>query len=266
MAVSTSRPSAVASRRARPHDRRAAVPWVFAVATVGAQIGYPLVDGEWLRRVTIASVVLFFLASLSHALVHRGLRWTLGLVVVTTGGGLLAEAVGVRTGLPFGDYTYSGSLGPQLLGVPVIVPLAWTMMAYPVLLAARHLTTRWWVVLVGGVGLAGWDVFLDPQMVNDGRWRWTHPTPALPGVEGVPLTNYAGWLVVGVVMMALLSRLAPRDRGSETVPAVLLTWTYLGSIVGNLFWFGEPSIALAGGLAMGLLVLPYLWSMWQSRP
>ena len=27
-----------------------------------------------------------------------------------------------------------------------------------------------------------------------------------------------------------------------------------------------PSVALVGGIALGLLVLPYLWSLWQSRP
>jgi uncharacterized membrane protein len=265
VAVSATRAYTGRGRRSRPHGRRVAVPWLLVAATVAAQIAYPLVDGEWLRRVTTASVVLFFLASVSHAVVHRGPRWATGLVVVTAGGGLLAEAVGVRTGMPFGDYAYSGSLGPQLLAVPIVVPLAWTMMAYPVLLAARRITNRWWAVLLGGVGLAGWDVFLDPQMVADGRWRWADPTPALPGVAGVPLTNFAGWLLVGVAMMALLS-LLPRDHGDETAPAALLTWTYLGSIIGNVFWFGAPSVAVAGGIGMGLLVLPYLWSIWQFRP
>ena len=130
-----------------------------------------------------------------HALVHRGRRWALGLVVVTAGGGLAAEAVGVRTGVPFGDYSYAGTLGPQVLDVPVVVPLAWTMMAYPVLLAARRLTRRCGGPLSSAAsGWPAWDVFLDPQMVADGHWPWADPTPSLPGVHGVPLTNYAGWL------------------------------------------------------------------------
>jgi hypothetical protein len=37
-------------------------------------------------------------------------------------------------------------------------------------------------------------------------------------------------------------------------------------VLGNLFWFGTASVALVGGVALGLLVLPYLWSLWQSRP
>jgi putative membrane protein len=238
---------------------------------VGLEIAYPLVDGAWLHRVTIATVVAFASTCAMHALVHRGPRWALGLVVVTAGGGLAAEAVGVRTGVPFGDYSYAGTLGPEVLGVPLVVPLAWTMMTYPVLLAARRLTRRrsLWVVPVGAFGLMAWDVFLDPQMVGDGHWTWADPTPSLPGVDGIPLTNFAGWLLVGALMMLVLTALLPRDDprrpADESLPATLLAWTWLGYVLGNLFWFGTASVALVGGVLLGLLVLPYLWSLWQDR-
>ena len=48
-------------------------------------------------------------------------------------------------------------------------------------------------VAVAAAALASWDLFLDPQMVDAGHWRWSDPSPALPGVPTVPLTNYAGW-------------------------------------------------------------------------
>lgn len=259
-----------AGRRTRPPRAALAVPWLLGAATVSAQIAYPLVEGAWLRRVTVATVVLFATTCVAHALVHRGLGWAFGLLAVTAGGGLLAEAVGVRTGLPFGDYSYGGTLGPQVAGVPVVVPLAWTMTAYPVLLAARRLTRRW-VPLVGGYGLVAWDVFLDPQMVADGHWTWADPAPSLPGVGGVPLTNYLGWFLVGTLMMLALTALLPRDaewrgRRDESVPAVLLVWTWLGYVLGNVFWFGTTSVAVVGGVLLGALVVPYAWSLWQSRP
>ncbi len=134
---------AVRSRGRRPAGAAVGLTWLLAATTVGLQIAYPLVGDRWLDRVTIATVVAFAATCVLHALVHRGLGWTLGLVAVTAGGGLVAEAVGVRTGLPFGDYSYAGTLGPEVLDVPLVVPLAWTMMAYPVLLAARRLTRRW---------------------------------------------------------------------------------------------------------------------------
>lgn len=254
--------------RDRPRAVAAALPWLLLALTVAAQITYPLVDGDRLRQVTIAVVVLAAATCAVHALVHRGPAWALGLVVVTAGGGFAAEAVGVRTGLPFGDYSYRGTLGPELLDVPLVVPLAWTMMGYPVLLAARRLT-RHWVVPLGAFGLTAWDVFLDPQMVGDGHWRWSDPEPSLPGVDGIPLTNFAGWLAVGALMMLVLTVVLPRDGtppSAESVPATLLAWTWLGYVLGNVFWFGTTSVAVVGGVALGLLVLPYLWSLWQSRP
>ena len=157
----------VRSSRRQPSGVGVGLTWLLLCTTVGLEIAYPLVDGAWLHRVTIATVVSFAATCVLHALVHRGIGWALGLVVITAGGGLAAEAVGVRTGLPFGDYTYADTLGPEVLDVPLVVPLAWTMMAYPVLLAARRLTRRW-VVLVGAYGLFAWDVLPRPA---DGRRR-----------------------------------------------------------------------------------------------
>ena len=263
--TATSRAYAGSSRRERRPARAGVVlAWLLAAATVGAQIAYPLVEGTALQRVTVATVVLFSATCVTHALVHRGPLFTLGLVVVSAGGGLAAEAVGVRTGYPFGGYSYAGTLGPEVLDVPVVVPLAWTMMAYPVLLAARRLGRRL-APVVGGLGLMAWDMFLDPQMVDDGHWTWTNPDPSLPAIDGIPLTNFAGWAAVGTAMMLVLDRLLPRDGADELVPAVLLGWTWLGYVIGNVFWFGDSSVALAAGIALGLLVVPYTWILWQSR-
>jgi hypothetical protein len=244
-------------------------------------------------------VVLLAAASVVHAGAVRGRRAALVVPLVAGGLGLAAETIGVHTGFPFGSYAYADTLGPRLAGVPLVVPLAWTMLAYPCLLLgrrlSRHLSTepgnrqvRVLTALTGGLGLAGWDLFLDPQMVAQGHWTWAHPVPALPGVPGVPLTNYAGWLLVSVLMIAVLDRALPRDptrtdrdpartdrdpastgpsqrpfgqdhRGtSEVIPAAVLAWTWCGSAVGNLVFFDRPWVALYGGLVMGAVVLPYL--------
>jgi hypothetical protein len=69
----------------------------------------------------------------------------------------------VATGFPFGSYAYSPALGPRLLGVPVVIPLAWTWMAWPAWLVAGRLVTGVFRVPLAGLTLAAWDLFLDPQ-------------------------------------------------------------------------------------------------------
>ena len=260
-----SRTASTSVDRGSPAGVLTAVPTVLAAATIGAQILYPLVTGPARHVLTIATVTLFFAASVTHAAVRRGPRFAGALVLIAGGIGLAAEAVGVATGYPFGAYRYADSLGVQVFGVPLIVPMAWVMMAYPTLLVAQRLTRRW-APVVGAFALTSWDVFLDPQMTAEGHWAWANPEPALPGVPGIPLTNYAGWLAVSLVVMALLDRLPQRPKESDDrVPAALFLWTYLGSVLGNAFFFGRPWVGVVGGVLMGLVAVPYATRLWRAR-
>ncbi len=238
--------------------------YALAALTVLAQIGYPLTSGSARDRLTVVTVALFFLTSVAHALLTRGLRFTTCLVVVTTGGGLLIEALGVRTGVPFGDYAYADSLGAKVLAVPAVIPLAWTMMAYPALLVARRVTTRPILgPVLAGAALASWDLFLDPQMVAAGHWEWFASGPS---ITGIPVSNYLGWFVVATAMMGLLQALAPRvDSGDVVVPYALYLWTYASSVLANLTFFDRPLVALVGGVGMGVVVLLFLRST-QASP
>lgn len=232
-------------------------PEALAVAVVLLQIAYPLLSGPPRAALTITTVLVFFLASTLHALRERGPAWTAGFLAVTVGGGLLAEAVGTATGVPFGRYAYAGTLGPRLLDVPLVIPLAWAMFGYPALLVGQRLgrgPVR--ATLAGALALASWDLFLDPMMVGDGHWAFEHPTPALPGAPGIPLSNYLGWLLVALLMTALLQAL-PRRRADDRQPAALFLWTYAGSVLSSAVFLGRPLVALLGGLTMGVVAVPY---------
>lgn len=241
------------------------VPVALAVATVLLQIGYPLVSGQPRHTLTVVTVVAFFLASVSHALLHRGVAWTAVFVLITTGTGLVAESVGTSTGFPFGEYDYAGSLGWKLISVPVVIPLAWAMMAYPCLLVGQRLArSRLGAALVGGWALASWDLFLDPQMVEAGHWTWADVQLALPGSPGIPVSNYLGWLLVAVLMVGALQLLTRREA-DDRVPAALFLWTYGSSVLANAVFFGRPAVALLGGIGMGVVAVPYALSLRRGR-
>jgi uncharacterized membrane protein len=252
------------------------LPALLAGGAVGVQMAFPFTDGGTLL-LTVASVVLLSASAVVHAATSRGVRTAVVLVAVAGGGGLVAEAVGVRTGVPFGDYAYSGTLGWEVLGVPALVPMAWTMMAWPALLVARWLVARTLpggsrvaVALLGAWTLTAWDVFLDPQMVDLGHWTWQDPTPGLPGVDGIPLTNFAGWLLVSLAMVAALDRLVPEGEGRapvrDAVPFAVYLWTYGSSVLAHAVFFGRPPVALVGAVVMGLVAVPLAITWARSRP
>ena len=243
--------------------------WFGLAALVGVQIAYPLVDGQPRAALVIATVVLGFAVSVSHAALTRGVANAAGLVVVTAGGGWAVEALGVATGFPFGGYAYGDALGPTLLGVPLVIPLAWTWMAWPAWIAAGRLASRRWPrVLLAGVALAAWDLFLDPQMVAEGYWRWDPlAAPALPGVPGIPLTNYLGWLIVAVAMMAVLSAWvgAARADADDRPMLALYLWTYASSVLAHAVFLDLPASAVWGGLGMGVVAVPLVVTLVRAR-
>ena len=263
------------ARRRRPGTLARRLPVVLAAAVVALQVVYPLVpQGTARDQLTVATVVVFFAASVTHAAAWRGIRFTAVLLVITAGGGFAVEALGVATGLPFGAYTYADSLGPLVAGVPAIIPLAWTMMAYPAYAVARRLTTSAAAnTVVGGWALTSWDLFLDPQMVDAGHWRWEAAGPA---ILGIPLSNFAGWFLVATAMMALLHVAArapiPRGRSGDydvepgDAPLYgLYLWVYASSLLGHLAFFGLPGSAALGGLGMGAVAVPLTLRLYRAH-
>jgi uncharacterized membrane protein len=242
-----------------------------AAVVVLAEVVYPLVHGQVRAACTAVAVTAGCAASLAHAGLTRGPRVAAALLAAFAAGGWLTEVVGLATGVPFGGYRYTGSLGPAALGVPVLVPLAWCMAAWPAYVAALHLAPglpRAARVPLAAAALAAWDLFLDPQMVAAGHWVWRHPEPALPGVAGVPLTNYAGWLVAALAMAAAFEMLAgpsAAGRGRDAVPLALYLWTYGSSVLAHAAFFGLPGSALSGGAGMGLVAVPLAVALARGR-
>lgn len=255
-----------------PHSDRGAgpsgwityLPWGLAAATVLGQITWILVSGGWRAGLTVLTVATFFLASATHAYLTRGAGWTAGFLAISLSFGWLVEVLGLVTKFPFGFYHYSDALGPAVAGVPLVIPLAWSMMAYPVLLAAQRLsTTGLGTAVVGGWLLAAWDLFLDPQMTSQGYWIWDQVGWELPGIPGIPLQNFLGWLLAAAVLIALLN-LLPRKVASEALPTAMLTWVYVSNVVANLVFLHRPGVAIWGGLCMGIVVIPWLWRLWSE--
>jgi len=221
------------------------------VVAIGLQISYPLIEGEPLRVVTIATVYWAAAAMFLHAMLAYGVVYA------------------SRTGWPFGSYEYSGSLGYQIYGVPLVVPFAWVMLAHPIFIAARKVTKNW-VFLYGGLGMMAWDLFLDPQMVSAERWVWDFTGTSVPFQPEIPLSNTFGWLLTGMGLMAILNLALRKDRRkvatTTAVPDFFLMWTWFSGVVGNLFFFDRPGVALIGGVVFGLVLLPYIFLLRFGPP
>jgi putative membrane protein len=210
-----------------------------------------------------------FIFAVVHAQISLGWSRALLLLGLTFGVSLLYESVGVVTGWIYGPYHYTDHLGPRFLGlVPYLIPLAWFMMAYPSQVIAESLLERCfparWRRVVGlaaasAVVMTAWDVIMDPIMVRMGFWVWE-----VDGAYfGVPLRNYAGWLVTTFTFFLLYRLLEQRMQTPPTIQVPrsflrLAAWSYLITWVSNTmaaFQMDLGGPALAGAFSVGAIAL-----------
>ena len=149
----------------------------------------------------------------------------------------------------------------------MLAAAAWALMARPAWVAAGHATRRapWLRVPAAAAALTAWDVFLDPRMAREGYWSW----PAGGRYEGIPASNFAGWLATGAIVYAAWLLLGAdgepdaRDDGA----LVLYVWTWIGETFANAALWKRPVTAAAGGVAMGAFAVPALLErIGTSRP
>jgi uncharacterized membrane protein len=223
-----------------------------AAAAFAAMVVTPLAPRGGATRRRAASVVVVGLAAstIDRLRARVGPARAGASVAAITTLGWAVEAIGTRTGRPFGPYGYTGRLRPEVGGVPAVVPLAWFAMAAPAretahaVLGRRSSPAR--RVLLGAAALTAWDLFLDPQMVGEGYWRWTRPGR----YRGIPLSNYAGWLLVGAAAMVVLEVTAPPDGPAD--PGLVAEYTGVATMetLGFAWFFRDRLVAVAGGAAM----------------
>jgi uncharacterized membrane protein len=228
--------------RARRPSERVAIA-AFA-AHAAALIATPLRPKG--RRVALASVVVTGLATSTGGLAAR--RW--GPVRAAAAAGVIGSAawfverVGTRTGRPFGEYDYTDELQPQIDGVPAVVPFAWFAMAVPAREAAVALSPRWRIPL-GAALLTGWDLFLDPQMVGEGYWKWKRGGR----YRNIPLSNYVGWFATSLAIMTMLEVILPPGRRADVALVGEYAWMNGMEALGFAAFFDDPLVAAVGGVA-----------------
>jgi putative membrane protein len=190
-----------------------AVGAVLLLASAEGLLPDPLAFNPFLVLLGVA-VMRLPLVSGVLPLVDRRAGLALGTLVAYTYG---IEYVGTTTGLPYGEFSYGISLGPMLGPIPFALPLFFLPLVLNSYLLgllvlgdrARSLPVR--LVAVSATVVAV-DLVLDPAAVALGFWSF-----ADGGYYGVPLVNYAGWVLSAIVATVLVDIAFQRDELLERV-------------------------------------------------
>ncbi|MCE5228559.1 carotenoid biosynthesis protein [bacterium] len=225
----------------------------YAVLWVGGVISYvfrgtPPSDSRW-------TAPLFLALAAAVALVLTAPSFRLSLLNVGLIG-LAAELAGVRWGYPFGRYTYTGTLSPQIMGVPVVMGCAWLLL-FAYVKTMLHLCgmNRSWQPIYGAVWMLALDQLIDPLASGPlGYWIWLDQG----WYYGIAPMNFAGWFLVGLVLFVIFRGPWPYRSGIARVGLSIIIFFSLIALARGLY--GPLLVGVALCLLHG-----YLRRRWRSR-
>ncbi len=231
------------------------------------------------------TVVLGAIAGLAFLAACIGVSRAWKVFAVAFSLSLGAELLGTGTGLPFGVYKYTDQLGYKIAGlVPFNIPTSWFyMLVASLAMCGRFLpakddrVSKWWWSLVAAVVLTAWDVSMDPAMVKTTHWLWFVPDLSTqsalfqfigkPIFFGMPLTNWLGWLLTGILVARAMLMLVPPTAWVEKTSRSALP-LYLYAINGMLplaICFAQDMV-LAGVLGTVAMAIPLAASVLRGAP
>ena len=187
---------------------------IFSVGIIGHTISFTRNIMLLLTPFTLSltSVVVFFTF---FNRVNRNFYYWFVLTFILT---FLLEAVGVKTGMIFGSYSYGNVLGPKLLEVPLLIGINWALIILGTTIISSKLTkNKVLLPLFAGLLAVAFDFILEPVAIGLNYWSW----------EGgnIPLQNYFAWFVIGTFSAILFTLL--KVRINDEVPGYYFIMQFL---------------------------------------
>jgi putative membrane protein len=105
--------------------------------------------------------------------------------------GFIAEVIGVKTGLLFGNYEYGDAFGYKLFNVPLMIGINWAILSYTTLQLVSF-KNRLVNAVFASVLMVFLDFFIEQSAQLYDFWYWKNGE--------IPIKNYIDWFLVAFVV------------------------------------------------------------------
>lgn len=202
-------------------------------------------------------VMLHVIPPAVFALLHgSALYRRKGILVFTAfclGFGALFESLSLRTGFPFGHYSFTNVMGPKLFQLPVLLVLAYLGIGYlswilgmlilrydnKPLIGLRVVA----LPLLASFIMVAWDLAMEPDWATiDRAWTWQNGGAYF----GIPVSNFLGWFLTAYLFYQTFA-LYCRSRSIRPISPPRSYWHaailfYAICAAGNLLLLKSPMV------------------------
>ncbi|MBC7556727.1 MAG: carotenoid biosynthesis protein [Chryseobacterium sp.] len=117
--------------------------------------------------------------------------------------GFSVEAIGVKTGILFGRYSYGSVFGFKIFDTPLIIGVNWLFLALTTHGVIQYFTKKpLWLIFIPPLLMTGLDYIVEPVAMKLGFWSWENGF--------VPLQNYLMWFATSIFIHGLIYYFRPK--------------------------------------------------------
>jgi len=149
-------------------------------------------------------------------LFHKG--WTKRFILISALiaiAGFMVEAVGVSTGVVFGEYSYGSRMGIKIFDTPLLIGINWVFVVYAAYVITRYIQSFWWIkAAIGATLLVLYDFLLEPFAMSYDMWDWAG--------GAVPVQNYLAWFILSFIFLSLYLKSGIEIRNKMAIPIVFI--------------------------------------------
>ena len=219
-----------------------------------------------LLLILVAALVATLLAMIRNLPAQNVIPAAL-LIVFISG---VIETLGVKTGIPFGPFFYTETLGPQLFHLlPWPVPVIWVVVILNSRGVARLILRPWrklpnygyWSIGLTCLLVVLCDASLEPFARVNHYWIW-QTSKKIPAWYGAPWVNFVAWgtvtlLILGFITPWLINKKPVSRPPPDYLPLIIWLLLTLLLTIGNAaqqFWW-----AAGFGLATAIITTVFAW-------
>ena len=258
--------------------------WAALIAYAQGRISQQFPDLIPVQLIVLMQVAPPAVFALVHGSIVYGMRGMTAFTVFCLSAGALCESLSLRTGFPFGHYTFTGLMGPQVFHLPVLLVLAYLGIGYCSWVLAL-LILRYRDRALDGAGVVAvpvlasmimlaWDASMEAIWSTlDHAWIWRDGGR----FYGVPISNFLGWYFTANLFYQAFALYCRRN---SIAPATVSRGHWRAAIVcygvcavGNLFIFRHGLFPHAvvdatgrGWMTMDILVACVVVSLFAMTP
>ena len=202
--------------------------WIFySLGIVGLGI-------QWTRAFFIYLVPINYLVSFVVLLVtdRSDQKSLIPFAVIVSVFGFIVEAVGVNTGLIFGDFSFGKSLGVKVFGTPVIIGFNWLMLVYCASIIVSQVTeNKYFISFFATILIVVYDMVLEGPAGVMGMWSWDW--------ENIPMMNFLSWFIIAWMLNGALQ--LAKIKLENPVAGTLFSAQFVCFLFLNLIFFVEQA-------------------------